>query len=30
VAMIKDGTERLCAILLQTLMMIQGKPEVQG
>ncbi|GIX29402.1 MAG: thioesterase [Burkholderiales bacterium] len=30
VAVVKDGTERLCAILLQTLMTIQGKPEVQG
>lgn len=30
VAVVKDGTERLCAILLQTLMTIQGKPQVQG
>ncbi|MEW5710303.1 MAG: PaaI family thioesterase [Pseudomonadota bacterium] len=30
VAVVKDGTERLCAILLQTPMTIQGKPEMQG
>jgi uncharacterized protein (TIGR00369 family) len=30
VAVVKDGTETLCATLLQTLMRIQGKPEVQG
>src|SRR5512134_2776199 len=30
VSVVKDGRETLCATLLQTLMTMKGKPEVQG
>ena len=30
VSVVKDGRETLCATLLQTLMSMKGKPEVQG
>lgn len=30
VAVVKNGRERLCATLLQTLMTMRGRPEVQG
>ncbi len=30
VVVVKDGREKLCATLLQTLMTMRGRPEVQG